>query len=95
MVGESNGWIKKRCKEKENMKKVIIAPWSMCVFVWMALIGFCVNLQAAITINPSNVLANAEAGFNYGGGIGISILGVLVVLGALMMGWRLKSGRGK
>lgn len=77
------------------LNKIIIRSWSVCAFVCMALIGLCVNLQAAITVDPSNVLANAESGFNYGGGIGISVLGVLVVLGALMMGWRLKSGRGK
>lgn len=52
-------------------------------------------LQAAITVNPSNIVSSAESGFNYGGELGISLLGIACLLGAIMFGWRLKSGRGK
>lgn len=51
--------------------------------------------NAAITVDPTNAFSSAENGFNYGGGLGISLLTIAVVLGALMFGWRLKSGRGK
>lgn len=49
-------------------------------------------VMADITVNPSNVVASAENGFNYGGGLGISLLTVACVLGAIMFGWRLKRG---
>lgn len=53
------------------------------------------NSFAAVTVDPSNAFASATDGFNYGGGLGITLLTIAVVLGAIMFGWRLKSGRGK
>lgn len=63
---------------------------AVCILVLTGMSAF-----AQITVNPSNAFASAEDGFNYGGGLGITLLTIAVVTGAIMFGWRLKSGRGK
>lgn len=63
---------------------------AVCCFLMFGMSAF-----AAISVNPSNAFSSAEDGFNYGGGLGITLLTIAVVTGAIMFGWRLKSGRGK
>lgn len=70
-----------------------LATWAMLIVAFIGL--FALNTFGAITVDPTNAFSAAESGFNYGGGLGISLLTIAVVLGAIMFGWRLKSGRGK
>lgn len=60
-----------------------------------ALVVMILPAMGAITVNPSNALSSAEDGFNYGGELGISLLTIAAVVGAIMFGWRLRHGRGK
>jgi len=61
----------------------------------LAFIGSTVPGFAAITADPETILTGAEAAFDTAALLGLSILGVCCVLGAVMIGWRMKSGRGK
>jgi len=65
-------------------------------FITSALIaGSAFVSQAAITADPETIVTGAESAFDTAALLGLSILGVGVVLGAVMQGWRMRTGRGK
>lgn len=74
------------------MKTVIVygkaATWLIAVAAFLFLGLTCFG---QVSLNPSNAFATATDGANYTGGIGLSMLTVSVLVGALLWGWKLKS----
>lgn len=67
-------------------------------FMWvLALLALAVgNINAlAAFSSPTNILAGTTEAFDMSSSIGLSILAFLMVVGVVVAGFRVRSGRGK
>lgn len=71
--------------------KLVADRLNVWLLMAVMLIASVLPTFGEITLNPTNAFSTAEGGFNHTGAIGLGMLTISVLVGAMLFGWRLKS----